>query len=269
LNLDGDGAVSFLLTSCWASDDCDSTEQAATDMIVMPAMDLRDGGCVHPGGAAPLGDRHSRMTDALSVARGWAQAGFRQLHVIDLDAAMNLGSNARVIEEIILDGSVEVQVGGGVRSTEHVQRLFEAGATRIVVGSRAVEEPEWLGDLADLFPSVIVLAADVRERRLMTHGRMRSPPLDLLDVVSELAGLPLGGVLVTAVHLGQSMEGRDLNLLEDVADTCECPVFTAGGVTAVSDLRALEHRGVAGVVIGTALSTGALDARTIAQEFGE
>jgi phosphoribosylformimino-5-aminoimidazole carboxamide ribotide isomerase len=215
-------------------------------MIVMAAVDLSDGGCVQPSSG---GDRSSR--------------------VVDVDAAMNVGSNINLIEDIARDTSIDVQVGGGVRSTEAVQRLFEAGAARIVVGSRAVEEPEWLTDLAHLFPNVIVLATDVREGRVMTHGRLRRPPLDVIDLVRDVADLPIAGVLVTETHLGQSMEGRDLNLLEDVVDACECPVFVAGGVTTTSDLRALEHRGVGGVVIGPALYGNGIDARAVAQEFSE
>jgi phosphoribosylformimino-5-aminoimidazole carboxamide ribotide isomerase len=237
-------------------------------MIVMPSMDLSEGGCVQPTGSA-TGERQSRVVNAMDASRDWSQCGFRHLHVVDLDAAMNVGSNAHVIEEIIRDHSAEVQVGGGVRSTETVQRLFESGATRIVVGSRAMEEPEWVASLAELFPGVIVLAADVRDGRVMTHGRMRRPPLDLLDAVREVAGLPLAAVLVTTSHVGQSMEGRELGLLEDVVEACDCPVFSAGGVSSLSDLRALEHRGVAGVVIGAAFYTGSLDARAVAQEFGE
>lgn len=239
------------------------------DMIVMPAMDLRDGGCVYRNGNGAPADGFTRIGDALDVARGWEHAGFRHLHIVDLDAAMNSGSNALLVEDVIREGSIDVQVGGGVRSTDHAQRLFEAGATRIVVGSRAIEEPDWLANLVELFPNVIVLAADIRDRRIMTHGSLLRPPLDILDAVREITDLPLAGVLITATHLGQSMEGRDLSLLEDVADACECPLFSAGGVTTLGDLRALEHRGVAGVVIGAALYSGALDARAVAQEFGE
>jgi phosphoribosylformimino-5-aminoimidazole carboxamide ribotide isomerase len=238
-------------------------------MIVMPAMDLRDGGCVQPGMSTTASDRVSRVGDALDVARAWARAGFHHLHVVDLDAAMNSGSNAMLIEDVIREGSIDVQVGGGVRTTDDAQRLFEAGATRIVVGSRAIDEPDWLGNLAELYPNVIVLSADVRERRVVTHGRLRRPPLDILDAVRDVTDLPLAGVLISGTHLGQSLEGRDLNLLEDIAEACECPLFSAGGVATVDDLRALEHRGIAGVVIGAALYSGELDARIVAQEFGE
>jgi phosphoribosylformimino-5-aminoimidazole carboxamide ribotide isomerase len=235
-------------------------------MIVMPAIDLTNGGCAQPLNGR---ERSPRVVDAMEMVRSWTHVGFRHLHVVDVDAATNAGSNINLIEEIIRDGSLDVQVGGGVRSTEKVQRLFEAGAARIVVGSRAIEEPEWLADLAHLFPSVIVLATDVREGRVMTRGRLRRPPLDVVDLVRDVSDLPIAGVLVTPTHLAQTMEGRDLNLLEDVVDASDAPVFVAGGVTTTSDLRALEHRGVGGVVIGSALHGNGIDARAVAQEFSE
>jgi phosphoribosylformimino-5-aminoimidazole carboxamide ribotide isomerase len=93
--------------------------------------------------------------------------------------------------------------------------------------------------------------------------------VDVLDVVDELNGLPLGGVLVTAVDLEGRMRGTDLALMEDVADRSNFPVIASGGVASLNDIRALEHRGVEAVVLGMALYTGVLDARAVAQEFGE
>jgi len=233
-------------------------------MIVLPSLDLRDGVCVQPNGTGS-----PRLVNAVDAARGWANVGFRHLHVVDLDAASNVGSNTSLIEDIVRDGAADVQVGGGVRSTDQAQRLFETGVTRIVVGSRAIEEPEWLADLSELFPHVVVLAVDLRDRRVMTHGRSRMPALDILDVARDAADLALGGMLVTAGTFGESMDARYLNLVEDVVENSGCPVFTSGGVTAFNELRSLENRGVAGAVVGAALASGVLDPRSVAQEFGE
>jgi phosphoribosylformimino-5-aminoimidazole carboxamide ribotide isomerase len=102
-----------------------------------------------------------------------------------------------------------------------------------------------------------------------TRGWTRTLPLDILDVVDELNALPLGGLLVTAVHREGQMQGTDLPLMEDVAESSNFPVYASGGVATMQDLRALEHRGMAGVVIGMALYTGALDPVVVAGEFSE
>src|SRR5262245_61334628 len=237
-------------------------------MIVIPAVDVRDGACVPMSGGMPANER-LRLPNALAVARDWADAGFKRLHVVDIDAATGSGSNLPVVEEILRDARVPVQVGGGVRSTEDVEQLFRAGADHVVVGTRAIEDPEWLADLAGLYPGVIIVATDVRERRVVTRGWVRTLPHDILDVVDELNPLPLGGILVTALHADGQMRRSDLALMEDVAEAATAPVIASGGIASVDALRALDHRGVAGAVIGAALYTGELDARALAQEFAE
>lgn len=237
-------------------------------MIAIPAVDLRDGACVQLVGGS-FAHEKVRLTDPLEVARGWEHYGFRRLHVVDLDAATGHGSNIGVVQALLSDSSIPVQVGGGVRSSEMAEALLEAGASRIIVGTRALEEPEWIANLAARHPGEIIVACDVRERLVTTRGWTHMLPLDILDVVEELNALPLGGLLVTAVHREGQMKGTDLPLMEDVAESSHFPVFASGGVTTMQDLRALEHRGLAGVVIGMALYTGALDPVVLAGEFGE
>ncbi len=235
-------------------------------MMAIPAVDLRDGACVQLVGGSYAAER-VRLPDPVAVARRWTDEGFSRLHVVDLDAATGAGSNAGVIESLLADTPAEVQVGGGIRSTEQIEQLFRAGADRVVVGTRALEEPDWLANAASLYPGLLVVATDVRERRVVTRGWVRTLPLDVLDVVEELNAHALGGLLVTAVHLEGQMRGTDLALMEDVAEASHFPVIASGGVASVDDLRALEHRGVAGAVIGMALYTGALDARAVVEEF--
>jgi phosphoribosylformimino-5-aminoimidazole carboxamide ribotide isomerase len=237
-------------------------------VIAIPAVDLRDGACVQLVGGSYAQER-VRLDNPVEVARSWERYGFNRLHVVDLDAATGRGSNLSVVRTLLSDAGVPVQVGGGVRTTDLVEELLEAGATRVVVGTRALEESEWLAELAARHPGEIVVACDVRERKVTTRGWAHTLPLDILDVVEELNSLPLGGLLVTAVHREGQMQGTDLPLMEDVAEASNFPVFASGGVSTMQDLRALEHRGLAGAVIGMALYTGALDPVVVAGEFGE
>jgi phosphoribosylformimino-5-aminoimidazole carboxamide ribotide isomerase len=237
-------------------------------MIAIPAVDLRDGACVQLVGG-PYARERVRLERPADVARTWTRYGFQRLHVVDLDAATGRGANAGVIREILHDIPAEVQVGGGVRESDQIDDLLTDGATRVVVGTRALEELDWLADVAEEYPGQLILAADVRDRRLVTRGWARTLPTDILDFVDELNGLPLGGLLVTAVHREGQMQGVDLPLMEDVAEASPFPVLASGGVASIQDLRALADRSIAGVVIGMALYTGALDPRAVASEFGE
>lgn len=235
-------------------------------MIAIPAVDIREGACVQLVGGSYDAER-IRIPDPSGVARAWTDAGFSRLHVVDLDAATGRGSNERIVRDLIGLSDILVQVGGGIRSEDAIERLLSDGAEYVVVGTRAIEEPEWLHGIATQFPGEIIVAADVRERRVVTHGWEKLQRRDIFDVIDELNDSPLAAVLVTAVHKEGQMRGTDLFLMEDVAERSECPVLASGGITTMNDLRSLADRGIAGAVIGMALYTGALDPRAVAGEF--
>jgi phosphoribosylformimino-5-aminoimidazole carboxamide ribotide isomerase len=236
-------------------------------MIAIPAVDLRGGKCVQLVGGDYDAEK-VRLDDPASVARDWVREGFNRLHVVDLDAATGRGRNDEVIREILRTAGVPVQVGGGVRDESRIERLLDDGAEFVVVGTRAVEDEDWRRDMANQFPGRLIIAADVRERYVVTKGWAETSRINVVDFVEELSALPLAGVLVTAVHLEGKMEGTDLPLMEDVAEASAWPVFASGGVSSLDDMRALEHRGLSGAVLGMALYTGAIDPRRLAEEFG-
>jgi len=236
-------------------------------MIAIPAVDIRDGACVQLVGGSYDNER-VRLDDPVAVAREWTERGFRRLHVVDLDAATDRGSNAPVLEQILRNTNAIVQAGGGVRSIERVDALVETGARYVVLGTRAVETPEWLADVAEHRPDTVIVAADVRGREVVTRGWRSALGEDVRAFVREIDALPLAGVLVTAVHVEGQMCGPDLDLMEVIVATTSIPVIASGGIATMHDLRALASRGVAGAVIGMALYTGALDARAVAEEFG-
>lgn len=235
-------------------------------MLAIPAIDLREG-CVVQLVGGDFEKEKIRLGDPRDVARRWAGYGFQRLHVVDLDAAAGRGNNRALLRDLLADNAAPVQVGGGVRTTHDAESLLSDGAERVVVGTRAIEDIDWLREIADANPAAIILAADVRERRIVTHGWTRELPRNILDLIDDLGGVPLGGLLVTAVHREGQMAGTDLPLMEDVAEASEWPVFASGGISSMTELRALEDRGLAGAVLGMALYTGALDPRVLVEEF--
>ena len=236
-------------------------------MIAIPAVDLRDGACVQLVGGSY--DREVvRLTDPVGVARNWVQLGFAALHVVDLDAATGRGSNADLVAEVVREAGVPVQVGGGLRETDAIERALDAGAARVVVGTRAVEDPAWLEEAVREFPGRIVVAADVRDRRVLTRGWQRALDRHIGDLVDTLNDLPLAGILVTAVHREGQLQGTDLHLMEEIVEESHHPLFASGGITEMHELRSLAELGVTGAVLGMALYTGALEPRTLVEEFG-
>lgn len=235
-------------------------------MRVIPALDLREGCVVQLVGGAYDRER-VRREDPLRIAQQWALAGFTQLHIVDLDAATGRGSNRAHILSVLRESTIPCHVGGGIRTEDDARDVLDAGASAVVVGTRALAEPAWLEQMAHTFPGRCVLAADVRERQVTTNGWNQILPRDILSVMDEIATLPLAGILVTAVHCEGLMQGTDLRLMEEVVHASRVPIFASGGIGTMADLRALEARGVSAAVLGMALYTGTLDPRAITEEF--
>ncbi|MFP3949007.1 MAG: HisA/HisF-related TIM barrel protein, partial [Longimicrobiales bacterium] len=160
------------------------------------------------------------------------------------------------------------QVGGGVRSDDDVEWLVDAGADRVVVGTRAVKDPEWLDELARSFSERIVVAADVRDGEVLVRGWTEESGLRVEDLLERLAPLPLAGVLCTDVGREGRMEGIHRKGVRAVVEGTDHRVWISGGVTSMDELRFLDEVGAAGAVLGMALYTDALDGKTVAKEFG-
>lgn len=231
-------------------------------MIVIPAIDLREGACVQLVGGR-YDDERVRLEDPLAVARDWAARGFRRLHVVDLDAATGRGDNAAIVRALLAEPGLEIQVGGGVRDERAIEAWLAAGAARVIVGTRAVEDPDWLAVTAQRFPEKLIVAADVRGRDVLAQGWQRATGLDVFETLSCFDPLPLAGLLVTAVHREGQLAGTDLALMGRIAARSQLPLYVAGGITSAEEIGALARAGCHAAVIGMALYTGALDLESL------
>lgn len=235
-------------------------------MIAYAAIDLRGGRVVQLVGGRPEDERIA-LDDPAGVAVRWIEEGFAALHVVDLDAALGTGTNAAAIAKILRVATVPVQVGGGVRTDDHVDALLQAGAARVVVGTRGVQDPEWLAATAARHPARLVLAADVRDGAVVTHGWTATTAVSAAQLLARVAALPLAAVLVTDVTREGRMLGVDESLFAGLARIAAQPIIASGGVAGPADLSALERAGAAGVVLGMALYTGALSAADTARSY--
>ena len=237
-------------------------------MLAIPAIDLREGHVVQLVGGEY--DREQvRLDDPRRVARQWATAGFARLHVVDLDAATGRGSNRESVIQLLWDQAAALQVGGGVRTEEDIVSLLEAGAASVILGTRALEDLDWLASMAELHPGRCILAADVRERKVTTRGWARTLERDVVQVVEEVSSLATGRI---ARHRG-APRGKDAGHRPSADGGCRGRVPVSrhrlGGIGSLADLRALDDRGVSAAVIGMALYTGAIDPRVLAEEFSQ
>jgi phosphoribosylformimino-5-aminoimidazole carboxamide ribotide isomerase len=236
-------------------------------MIALPAVDLREGRCVQLVGGRVEEEKVSLENPSM-VALRWFERGFKYLHVVDLDSAMGKGDNNALVGEVVAGTPADTQVGGGVRDDERAEVLFACGAQRIVVGTRAVDDPAWLKQLVARYPGRVIVAADVRDGVVLRKGWTEASKLKVEDFLFSLSGLDIAAVLCTDVDREGRMQGIDLQEMKYVIDLASQPVMVSGGITSMDDLKALADAGAYGAVLGMALYTGRLDPEAVAQAYG-
>jgi phosphoribosylformimino-5-aminoimidazole carboxamide ribotide isomerase len=234
-------------------------------MIAIPSVEIADASSGRAGSIT----RPERQPGDASViaARALADLGFARLHLDGPTMTTSASATAPAVEHIAHSTDATIQVAGP-SSVSEIEQLFRAGAEYVVVGARAIDEPEWLASIVDLYPDAIVVATDVRDRRVVRQGWVRTLPVDILDLADELSSLSLAGILVGGLHLDGPGRHADLALVEDLTDRSRVPISIRARIETVNDLRALEHRGAAAAVLRADQLNGTLDPRVIAREFG-
>lgn len=242
-------------------------------MIVMPAVDVRGGRCVQLVGGDPTREAVS-LADPVAVAQRWRSLGFRSLHLVDLDAALEHGGNTSPIERILEEAPGDAQVGGGIRDEAAIDHWLERGARRVIVGTRAVDDPEWLARQAEARPGRLIVAADVRDGQVLRRGWTEASQWRLLDLLGVLSSVPVAGVLITDVGREGQLVGVDSEWVESVVAACDTPerdplrLWISGGVGSEHDIRTLSGLGVHGVVVGMALYTERISVNAIEEFMG-
>jgi phosphoribosylformimino-5-aminoimidazole carboxamide ribotide isomerase len=225
-------------------------------VIVIPAIDLREGRCVRllrgdPGHVTVYGD------DPVAMARRFEEAGASMLHVVDLDAALGDGDNRGAIVSICEAVSVPVQTGGGLHELQDVDRVLALGASRAVLGTAAARDPDFVREAVQRHADSIVVALDAQDGRVMVRGwRDEAGPLERFVPELDAAGAPR--FLVTSIGSDGTLEGPDITLYEQVLDLTSKPLIASGGVANAGDLTSLAEIGAEAVVVGKAFYEGTL-----------
>ncbi len=195
--------------------------------------------------------------DPVETARRFQDEGARRLHVVDLDAALGTGSNRDVVVRIARAVAVPVQVGGGLRTLDDIERVLEAGSARAILGTSVALEPGFVAEAVALAGDRIVVAVDVQADHLMVRGWQEEGPrvTDALPALTD-AGAPR--FLVTAIDRDGTMDGPDIPLYERVTELTETPIIASGGIRKAEDVHALRDLGLEAAVIGKALYSGTL-----------
>lgn len=239
-------------------------------MIVIPAIDLKDGRCVR----LRQGDMAAETVyseDVPSVARKWQQAGASVIHVVDLNGAVDgEPRNLPQIEAVMKTVSVKVQVGGGIRNMDSVRRYLQAGVSRVVLGTAALTDRAFLKQACKEFPQRILLGLDARDGKVAVKGWTAVSQTKAIDLLKELSGYEIGAVIYTDISRDGMLSGPNLPALKEMVAFSSFPVIASGGITRIEDLRAVRSIGprIEGAIVGKALYDGKLDLAAAVRALG-
>jgi phosphoribosylformimino-5-aminoimidazole carboxamide ribotide isomerase len=222
---------------------------------VIPAVDMQDGSVVQlVGGERGTGSEYG---DPVEAAERWIEAGAKTLHLVDLDGAFDgERANADAVSAIVDSVDVEVQLGGGIRTTADARRLLEKGVDRVILGTAAVETPEIVGEISDQFPESVMVSLDAKDGEVVVSGWTEGTGLDPAEAAARYESEGAGAILFTDVDVEGQLSGIRREPVERVVEAVDIPVVASGGVSTLEDVRTLEETGAAAVVIGTALYEG-------------
>jgi phosphoribosylformimino-5-aminoimidazole carboxamide ribotide isomerase len=229
-------------------------------MIIIPAIDLRGGRCVRLSqGQASAETVYSE--NPVVVAKRWYDEGAEMLHIVNLDAALNKvdTDNLKALERILYEVNIPVQFGGGVRSIDDVRRLDDLGATRIVIGTTAIENPVLLSHIIDEFGFTIVVGIDARDGKVALRGWEKLSNIDAIDFAQKVAEMGVERIVYTDIARDGMLSGINIDATRAIAEASGLKVTASGGVASLDDiyaLKQLEEYGVDSVIIGKALYEG-------------
>lgn len=240
-------------------------------MLVIPAIDLKDGRCVR----LRQGDMTAETVyseDIVAVARNWQRCGAGLIHVVDLNGAVGgEPKNLSQIEAVRKAVTVDVQVGGGIRTIETVRRYLKAGVSRVVLGTAALTDRAFLEQACTEFPRQVVLGLDARDGKVAVKGWTAVSETKAIDLLREVRGLEIGAVIYTDIARDGMLNGPNLTALKEVVASSAFPVIASGGISRVEDLLAVRLLGskIEGAIVGKALYDGKLDYQSAVAALGK
>jgi phosphoribosylformimino-5-aminoimidazole carboxamide ribotide isomerase len=226
-------------------------------MVVIPAIDIFGGRCVRLT-RGDYGNPTVYSDDPGAVADDFAQSGATRVHVVDLDAARGSGDNRALIQELLRRDDLQLQVAGGIRTSDAVDSWLEAGASSVVLGTAAVRDPRLLERCTNKHPGRLLSALDVRDDKAAVGGWTQTEPLMIGSIVGRWDRLPLAGMMLTCIDRDGTLTGPDLKTLARVRGMTGLMLLYSGGISSLDDIRHVGETGAQAVILGKALYEGKL-----------
>ena len=233
-------------------------------MLLIPAIDLKDGHCVR----LKQGDMDQSTTfgeEPDVMARSWVSKGARRLHLVDLNGAFaGHPKNEAAIRKILknVGSEVDVQLGGGIRDLDTIERYLDAGLRYVIIGTAAVKNPGFLQDACTAFGGHIIVGLDARDGKVATDGWSKLTRHDVIDLGKKFEDYGVEGIIYTDIGRDGMLSGINIEATVKLAQALKVPVIASGGLSDIADIErlcAVAFEGVGGVICGRSIYTGALD----------
>ncbi len=246
-------------------------------MLLIPAIDLKDGQCVRLK-QGDMNDATVFSEDPGATARHWVEQGARRIHLVDLNGAVaGRPRNESAIRTIVdtVGSNLPVQVGGGIRDLDTIERYLDHGISYVIIGTAAVKNPGFLHDACSAFPGQIIVGLDARDGKVATDGWSKLTGHDVLDLARKFEGYGVEAIIYTDIGRDGMLTGVNVDATVRLARALRVPVIASGGFASLEDVDRLceiESEGVEGAILGRALYEGKLDfreAQTRADELGD
>jgi len=245
-------------------------------MLIIPAIDLKDGSCVRLKQGV-MENATVFSEDPIAMAKHWLKQGARRLHLVDLNGAFaGKPVNDAAIRGIVnaLEGKIPVQLGGGVRDLDTIERYFDDGVSYVIIGTAAVKNPGFLRDACDAFPGQIIVGLDAKDGKVAVEGWSKLTGHDVIDLAKKFEDYGIEAVIYTDIGRDGMLTGVNLDATLTLAQALHIPVIASGGITDQEDVRklcALEAEGIMGAITGRAIYEGTLnfaEAQALADQWG-
>jgi phosphoribosylformimino-5-aminoimidazole carboxamide ribotide isomerase len=232
-------------------------------MLLIPAIDIKEGKCVRLRQGI-MEDSTVFSDSPVAMADKWVELGARRIHLVDLDGAFaGKPANADIITEIAeRHPDVPIQIGGGIRDEETIEAYLDAGVQYVIIGTRAVNEPHFISDIAVEYPGHIIVGLDAKDGKVAIDGWSKLSKHDVIDLAQHFEEDGVDAIIYTDISRDGMMQGVNLESTKKLAEEIRIPVIASGGVTNMQDLinlQTIEESGVQGVITGRAIYEGTLD----------
>lgn len=232
-------------------------------MLIIPAIDLKDGQCVRLRQGL-MEDSTVFSDDPVSIAQRWVDAGARRLHLVDLNGAFaGEPVNGKVVTDIAKAyPNLPVQIGGGIRDLETIEYYIRAGVSYVIIGTKAVKEPEFVAEACRAFPGKVIVGLDAKDGLVATDGWAEVSELKATDLAKRFEADGVESIVYTDINRDGMMQGVNVEATVAMAQASSIPVIASGGITNIDDIKALHavaHQGICGAITGRAIYEGSLD----------